>query len=319
MKIRLKDIAARCKVSPATVSRVFNRCPNVREEVRREIIMTARELGFIPHSAGTKKVLAIVTESYDSIPLCGYMAMAITALTREIFARGYSMELVPKCNVDLLRENLVAGAFALPYNEGMGRSWGENNLPLICINASGYHRNGVYGVGSNEAQGIRLAGEHLVARGHRRFGLLTVGDPENWSNRTRVAGFKTAVTELGLPEIADCCRHAAGDNLYEPLGQLLQTGVTAIIATGEMTGIAAAYALNLFGKRIPGDISLIAFEQAGASRYCLPPQTTLSQDFENISRCALSMMEEILAGKFPARDTLVDYRLIIRDSVAALR
>ncbi len=320
MKVNIKDVAEKSGFSPATVSRVFNRHPNVRDEVRHKVIAAALELGFVPHSSGGKKVIAIITGSYNCIPVCGYLAMAITALTREIFSHGFSMELVPEQDVGLLHENMVCGAISLMYDDNFNSRWGrENNIPLIGVNSVGHHGDGVYAVGSNEMQGMRLAFEYLHGCGHRRIGLLISGKPDNWCNRTRLEGFKAAAQALRCLASAENYRFVGTENIYEPLGQLLQLGVTAIIATGESAGIAVAYALNIFGKRIPQDISLISHEQDNTSRYCIPRQTTLSQDFGCIGRLAGSMMEDILAGRPPLHDALVDYNLIKRDSVATLR
>ena len=77
----------------------------------------------------------------------------------------------------------------------------------------------------------------------------------------------------------------------------------------------AAYALSLFSRRIPEDISLIASEQTFFSRYGTPPQTTITPDYKAMASAVADVIEARIAGrKFPAR-TVLPYLLLRRESV----
>ena len=79
--------------------------------------------------------------------------------------------------------------------------------------------------------------------------------------------------------------------------------------------LIAAYALSLYNRRIPDDISLVASERTMYSRYAIPPQTTITQDYAAQAAAVADALDSRLRGNpFPQR-TVIPYRLIERDSV----
>lgn len=101
----------------------------------------------------------------------------------------------------------------------------------------------------------------------------------------------------------------------EEIGRLLQNGVDALFCPGGNAGMVAAYALSLYNRRVPADISLIASERTVFSRYATPPQTTISQNYAAQASAVADALDARLSGQPFPRRTVIPYQLILRDSV----
>jgi len=314
MKISIQQIAADVGTSPATVSRVMNRQPGVNAELRQQIIAAAHRLGYRRRLGPGSDSIAVIVPGDEELDLRGYLSHLITGLTSTIFKAGYHLQLLPYRDLELLKTEVAAGAISTLFVDGIEREWGRRYpMPLVCINTSGYHLDHVYAVCSNERQGMRLAVNHLVQHGHRKIGLLLTGAVDTWCNRERSGGFQDAITAAGAEGIAE----SAMADVYGSLGELVRRKVTAVICTGENSGIHVAYALHSFGYRIPEDMSLIVHELEGVSPYCQPPLTTIRQNFRNLSQSAVKVLGNLIDGHTPSGDSLIDYELIVRETVAA--
>ena len=148
------------------------------------------------------------------------------------------------------------------------------------------------------------------------FLLIYSGNDTNWCNRNRVAGFIKALKSLQI-EADDKAILYSPDvkGVYEPLGRLLKAGVTGLICAGESFGPAISYAMDLFGCKVPQDVSVITWEKKRVSEFLLPPHTTLCQDFEALCTASLDTLEALWNRSEPVRDRIIDYKLIKRDSV----
>lgn len=320
MKVTIKDIAADAMVSPATVSRVLSGNANVSAEVRERVMHCAKMLGYRIRTGSRIRTVAVIVPNDDRVPFEGYLGMIAAVLSAEIFRRGYRMEIVAYRDIEILNERLICGAISLMFDDGLEKHWSAmQRLPLICVNTSGRHIDGVYSVWSDEYSGMKQAVELLYRNGHRRIGMLTTNaSGYNRCNHHRREGLVRAMAKFGIsapPEFRTC---VSPYHIYEPLGQLLHSGITALICSGEGFSPAAAYALAIYGRRIPADLSLIGYEFTGVSSFCLPQQTTLRQNFEEMCIQALNLLEQLMAGQTPSGDAVIDYQLIERETVAAV-
>ena len=101
----------------------------------------------------------------------------------------------------------------------------------------------------------------------------------------------------------------------EEIGKLLKLGIDGLFCPGGNAGIIAAYVLSLYNRRIPEDISLVASERSMYSRYAIPPQTTITQDYAAQAKAVADLLDARRRGIAFPRHTVIPYRLIERDSV----
>lgn len=311
MAVTIRELAKACRVSTATVSRVFNQHPSVKPETRERVLRLARKHGYAPRVTARRSCLAVVVEGFEAIELAGYSGMLIAALSREIYTRGVQMEIVRAADIPLLRAKCVSGVVACVYGERALARLGElDGIPTVTINTRVPRTPAVI---SNDRQGMKLAVEHLVAAGHKRIAALRRGG-DNLNKQARDRGYVEAMTAAGLEaDLLFPAVQSAG--IVEAVAKILRQGATAIVGTGEELGPAMAYAAQLLDRRVPGDVSLLGFERQGVSCYTFPPQTTIKQDFAGLAASALNVLERAQAGKKPARVISIDYQLIERESV----
>ena len=311
MKATIRSIAREANVSPATVSRVLGGSTQVTPHMRSHVLNIARKLGY--HSAGIRNVALIAGESFYS----GYDALLLQALREELRHRNYRAVLVTTSDLGALDDCVIAGAISIAYQDGREKLWIRNRaLPMICINTTGYHLDGIYKVYSDEQQGIELALEHFYKFGHRNLGLVTYCSnlPGPPGNSLRIEIFHQYLKKIGCSGTA--VNMIACDRAVDAVRKLLDSGVTAILAAGESAGPPVAHALNLFRRRIPEDVSLISMENRKVSEFLQPPHTTIEQRMDRLASAAVSLLEKQWNGEQNLADVAINYCLRSRDSVA---
>ena len=317
VKYGIKEIAVECGVSPATVSRVFNEHPNVRDSIREKVFLAAEKFNYKPEQKSIGKVIGIIIPDLCRQPFGIYHNTIIPPLIEEIHRRGYGSMLVPMDDLKLVKRYFIFGCIAIAFDDEIIRDWDNHfHFPLVVINSPGKVLYNASSVKSNEEQGMFLAVKHLVDNGHREIGLLIDGNLEmNASKRDRHKGFQKAMRRMNCPPEKSLIQMSGEDNMMEAVGRLIRNGATGIICCGEISGFQVDYIMNLFAKKVPEEISIIAFENSVISEFCTPPHTTICQDFETLANEAVGMLDQTIRTNSHARDILVDYKLIQRESV----
>ena len=313
----IRDIAEEAGVSIATISRVFNNHPNVKTEIREHILRIARKHNYVPRLSNSRRTVILITPSRYDHPVQSYVEMVIACLAEAIGKRGYRIEIIPEDNLDRLENTQFCAAIQISAAKLPWNNWGQRfQAPLILIDHEPPpEASHVFAVRSNEEQGMKLAIDHLQQRGHQRIGCLISNT--KWGNPSmRAHLLQNALANQNLPSSDAFIRLVDEENYIEETGKLLQQKITAIFAPGGMGGIITAYALSLFGKKVPEEISLVVSERASISRYCLPPQTSIPQNYNQLASSAGDIIDASLRRIEFSSDTILDYQLIERDSVS---
>ena len=201
--------------------------------------------------------------------------MVTSELIHELSLRDYRIEILPLDNLDQLPRIQFCGAVGALHRS----SWMSSEV------------------------------------GCRRIGCIIYGQEGTGNTEIRRDGIRKALRRFRLPVSDSLIRFSLEDGYVEEVGKLLRAGVDALFCPGGNAGMATAYALSLFGKRVPADISLIASERTVFSRYAIPPQTTISQNYTALASAVADALDARLRGQPFPRRTLIPYKLIRRDSV----
>ena len=318
-QVGIREVARESGVSPATVSRVLRGHPGVREPVRLKVLQAAEMLQYHPDLSEEGGAIAVILpELAGSSALGNYHDQLLPPLLAEIHQRGFQAVLVPLNDLSLLRRAFPVGAIACAASGEIARNWDNRfAIPLVVINNLGGRLRNAFCVSSDEEQGMRLAVAHLVRKGHRRIGLLIDGSPERTiSKQRRRAGFLQALREFRCETAPGLIQNGVSEAWLEEIGRIIRAGATALICCGESSGYRVDFALNLYRKRVPEELSVISFEN-GCSRFCTPPHTTLSQDFRRIAFESLELLELVIRDPAQGNSRQVPYTLIERESVAS--
>lgn len=335
MSATLNDIARRSGVSVSTVSRVLNRKAQkyrIAAETEQRILRAAKELNYRPNEIARglrlKKTHTIGLIAPDvSNPFFAYIIKRVQSVAH---AMGYSLIV---CNTDenleqeiehlnLLYRNRVDGLIAMPVGTSYAHyaDWIEKHIPIVLLDRC-FDELSVRSVVVDNYGGAFEAVEHLVDNGHVRIAFIQ-GLPGTYTNTARLKGYRDALTAHGLTFDPDLVVGAdfRQENGYMEAKLLLSLSErpTAIFATSDMITLGALQAIYEEGLSVPGDMSVIMFDDVDFAPYLRCPLTAVRQPKELMGEMAVKMLVDELRGeKAGTQRIMLKPQLIRRGSVGA--
>jgi LacI family transcriptional regulator len=314
-----RDVAREAGVSQNTVSLVLRDSPRVREETKAAVSAAMARLGY--HPSG----LAAALRSQRAPGLL-FVLRAVTVhhhLTAELLAgaieaaesRGYHMVVAAvdperrESAVDAYRAGWVGGAvvFAVSVDDPVAGDLVRAGCPTVALLQPVGACLPDRVVRADDAGGARAAVEHLVARGHRRIGLIGAPTEGNAISQDRIGAARAAASAAGVALVerhaptwtAEAGRRAAEELLAE------RPRPTAIFAVSDRLAFGALAAARAIGLRVPDDLAVVGFDDTEWSRYGEPPLTTVEFPVRTIGRQGVERLLAPtpggLAGTVPAR------------------
>ena len=323
------DVARLAGVSHQTVSRVINGSQQVRPETRDRVLAAMEKLDYRPNSVaralvtGRSRTLGVVT--FDT-SLYG-PASTLVGVERAALAEGYFVSVVSLESlersavvraVQRLRALGVDGILVIaPHLAAASALWDlPADLPVVALEAG--PEDAVPLVTIDQYQGARLATEHLLGLGHST--VHHIAGPDDWYEaQQRVEGWRDALDAAGAQSAAPLRGDWSPRSGYELGRELLaQPEVTAVFAANDQMALGLLRALHEAGREVPGDVSLVGFDDIPEAAYFTPPLTTVRQDFNEMGRRSLHLLlEEIEAGERSLRRLSVAPTFVERASTAA--
>jgi LacI family transcriptional regulator, repressor for deo operon, udp, cdd, tsx, nupC, and nupG len=206
----------------------------------------------------------------------------------------------------------VGGSFADAGPE-QGRALRDRKLPIVLINAADENL-GVPRVCVDDATAVDQALAHLVAMGHTDIGLV-LGPVGHVPSARKHAAFR-----------ADRERRDLGHTIFSTEGgraattRLLEEGVTAVVCASDALALGAVRAARKQGLSVPGDLSVIGFDDSTFMAATDPPLTTVRQPIEAMGAAAIaSLLAQIDGNVVASEEMLFDPELIVRSSTGPPR
>ncbi len=319
--VNIKELAKYCGVSPATVSRVFSGGYKPGSPTRDKVLEAARKFNYTPQQTSNKKNIAIIIRESEILgPPSWFAGMLVNSLLRTIYKAGYSAHLCESGDIELLQPNFIAAAVSVNWmpTETAFEQLVSQKKPVIAINSRFPFAHSVC---TDHEEGIRLAMRRLIECGHRRIGFLNIKNYTcGWGEQSRDIGYRTALEEAGIPfDPLLVCYDAHGMISLDGLSALLRRDITALVCAHEDWAAPLRYYLDILGKRIPDDLSVITAEVPGLSEWMSPPYSTIAQNTQEIAEAAVCLIQELIdrpEAEFQHR--LLPYRFIERNSIRSL-
>ena len=204
--------------------------------------------------------------------------------------------------------------------ESQRRQLERQRIPLAVVDNDSATSASVPTVGANNWNGGHLATRHLIELGHRRI-AVTSGPQDVLCSRARVAGFRFAHDEAGLPVDAELVRFGSFcvESGYEHGMRLLcrPERPTAIFAGSDMQAMGVFRAARQLGLDIPGDLSVIGYDNLPVSAWVDPALTTINQPLHEMAGTATRMLLDLARGVDLATSR-IDFvtELVVRESTA---
>ncbi|ODT82649.1 MAG: hypothetical protein ABS76_06180 [Pelagibacterium sp. SCN 64-44] len=335
-RVTIKDIALAAKVSPMTVSNVINARPSkASPETVERINQAIRALGYQPNlsaralASRASRLIGVVvpfTEDENQLLLNNpFYAEVISGIESALRARGYFMMLSGlgknSGDVDVLAQWNVDALIAIGiYREGLFSRLRQRHLPTLLID-SYIADDEVHHLRLADDQAARRATEHLIAHGHRRIALVTGAVRDGGVVEQRLAGYRRALETAGISYNPDLV--LAGSVTFDwgidAAERLIARRATAAFCTADLIAAGVLTGLHQRNVAIPGDISVLGFDNLPVSRMVYPALSTVDQAILTKGKMAGNIVLDLLEGRQPARETLLDATIIERQSVGPVR
>ena len=328
----LSQIAAEARVSEATVSRVLNSKPGVSEATRQAVITALDVLGYErpshlrQRSAG---LVGLVVPELENPIFPAFAQVIEDALARRRFTPVLCTQSPGSLSEDEYVESLLDhGVAGILFVSGKHadtladhdryRALIDRGLPVVFIN--GYAAGlGAPFFSADDHMAMDLAVSHLAHLGHERIGLA-IG-PERFvpSLRKREGFVRALETHLGLD--AEAAAEWMAESIFSVEGggaaarQLLDQGATAVVCGSDLMAIGAIRAARSRGLAVPGDVSVVGFDDSNLVAYLDPPLTTVRQPVGQMGGSAVSALADAIGGQpVASREYLFAPELVLRGS-----
>lgn len=325
--VSVKDIAARCNVSVATVSKALNGYSDISEEKRKYIKEISKEMGYFPNSAA----IALKTNRTYNIGIL-FIDAAHNGLTNEYFARvlqGVKEEAEAR-GYDITFINNHIGGRAMTYTEHC-RYRGVDGVVIACIDffdpevielvnsdipvvTIDHVFNNTTSVISDNVRGVSDLVYHVYELGHRRIAFIH-GDDSSVS-RDRLTSFYRTMDELkvAVPEeyILECPYRDTMKAAVQTEKLLnMKQPPTCILYPDDFTAIGGINVIKQRNMKIPDDISVVGYDGISYAKAQEPPMTTLEQDANQLGKSAAA---HLIRRIEKPKTTLVE-RIVIQGRV----
>jgi LacI family transcriptional regulator, repressor for deo operon, udp, cdd, tsx, nupC, and nupG len=322
----IQEVAKKANVSVATISRVLNNSPYVKNETREKVMDAIRELNYSPNLSGrilrrneTKIVLVLLPTISNP-----FYSKAVSGIRHAADKLGYMILI---CNTEsdakkemeylnLLKFKQADGAIMMSKESDIEKleEIGASHPIVQCFEYRKSDKLSYVSV-DNELAAYEAV-KYLIELGHKRIGLVGC-DTKYPSAEQRESGYKKALLEANIELDPDLI--IRGDygfrSGYNCAGKMVEQKPTAIFAISDMQAIGVTKALKGMGIKVPEDISVVGFDNVTFSEIYDPGITTVSQPTYNMGAKAMDILINELKGesKIP-QQIIMKHELIIRES-----
>jgi DNA-binding LacI/PurR family transcriptional regulator len=320
----MHDVARLAGVSHQTVSRVINDAPNIRDETKQRVLDSMEQLQYRPNRAAR----ALVTSRSRTIGILSASrtnygpAASIQAIEDAANAAGYA---VTTANIhgfestsivraiDRLLDQAIEGLVVIaPQRRVFDTLAGMAlRLPIVTLQSTG--TDGDRSLSVDQIMGARLATRHLIELGHRS--IYHLAGPQDWIEaEARMTGFLDEMNAQDMPTTAPFLGDWTAEFGYFAGRELLRVrDFTAIFAANDQMALGLMHAIRDARLDVPGDISIVGFDDIPDAAHFWPPLTTVRQDFPELGRrCVALLLGGLDAGE--QYDGIIAPTLVVRGS-----
>ncbi|MDR2110202.1 MAG: LacI family transcriptional regulator [Spirochaetaceae bacterium] len=329
--VSIKDIAKQAGMSPSTVSRVINGKKHVNAMKRERILKLIEETGYVPNKAARSMVLQrsftvglVIADTFNM-----FQQQLFSIIERHLESLGYHTLFFfvkfdeaseEECLNRIKKEKLDGIILFHEMNHpGFYEYFTKVNLPVIATTCQ-YHD--FPSVKVNDQQAAFEGVCHLISLGHRKINMIS-GSGFSFGSQ-RLEGYYHALDAIGAARDEGrvvFVQHYTAEYGMDGMRELLLRGgdFTALFTATDELAIGAIRVLRDEGLRVPGDISVIGFDDIHMSNYMIPRLTTIRQPLAEIGeQTALTLHQHITKGMVLNSEQIFSHKLVIRESTMSI-
>jgi LacI family transcriptional regulator len=331
--VDIRDVARRARVSTATVSRTVNQVSTVDARLAKRVWRAIKELGYFPNQqaralvSGKSRIFGLIVSEITN-PFFPEIVQ-----TFEDLAVGQNYELLLTSTIHDPRrmelavrrmiERRVEGVAILTFGmeDELLNHLRFRNVPLVFVDV-GPKAPRVSNIRVDYLNGIRQAVQHLAALRHESMGFVS-GPLSLRSAVARRAAFEASMREIGLkprPDFIVEGDHSleGGKRALQALSKFRETP-TALLCSNDMTAIGVMRHAYELGISVPGELSVIGFDDTRLAEFMTPPLTTVQMSQRELAKLAFDALMKLVDEELPAREGaeyVLKTQLVLRQSTA---
>lgn len=330
-KVQLSDIAQKTGFSLSTVSKVLNGRTDVAEQTREIINQALKDAHYKRRSSNTpsSQYIEVVFQSIDTVWSLEILRNVLSS------AKEYGLSVIATESGDRTHPDadwLDGVIQRSPYGVILvlskltsleHRRLDEHHIPYVILDPAGNPNAQDYSTQADNYNGGFIATRHLISLGHTRIGILT-GPMTMMCSQARLDGYKAALHEAHIEYDPSLTTEGTFNTLtsFEPAMELLsrENRPTAVFGSSDLQCMSIYEAARKLGMSIPGDLSIVGFDDIQTAQFLSPRLTTVKQPLNLMTAAALRMIDE--QHKRPRttieKRAVFPTRLIVRDSTQKL-
>jgi DNA-binding LacI/PurR family transcriptional regulator len=309
----IKDVAQAAGVDVSTVSRAIHGHTRISAETRQRVAEAIRTLDYRPNVAARAMVTKKTHTFGFLVPNLADPNVAEFASGAEARARqdGFSMVVAGyqardarhRHDASFFREHRVDGILLMsPRHYPVDTL----DLPFATLEEARVDNRG----------GGVLVGNHLRELGHRSVAFIG-GQHDSPHAQERAVGLQSALDHEVIVRFGDWSAESGRALTTSVLAD--HPDVTAIFAASDSVALGVIHALHAAGVAIPGEVSVVGFDDQAVARHSWPALTTVYQPLRAVGAAAFQLLHQRIEGNVPAPTPLLSVHLIERASTAPAR
>jgi LacI family transcriptional regulator len=331
-KPRLSDVAAKARVSSATVSRALSNPQLVKPKTLQRINAVVRELGYVRDGLGRALASRRSNTAGVVVPTLRHsiFALAIQALQTRLAESDYQLlvashEYSPLAEAAAVKSLIERGvdALLLVGTDHSREVWSMIDAATVPVILTWSLHDRIDSIGFDNERAGRLAAEHLLSLGHRRIGVVSGHLMHNDRAEARLVGVRAALAKakLDLPTayVSEHDFGLAGGRAGISALLALAAPPTAVIGGNDLLAIGAMLELQVRGRRVPEDMSVVGIDDLELAAHVQPALTTVRLPTYQLGTLAAEMTLRRLKGDATSNRIELPIDLVIRGTTGPAR
>lgn len=323
----IKDVAREAGVSVATVSRVINKSGTVAQGTQKAVNDAIEKLGYRYNlfgrglRSGETKIIMVMLSSIANT----FCSSVIRSIDKAAERKGYCTMICTtdgqaekeEYYINFASNGLYDGIIIL--NSGLNAKQISDlakNIPVVQCNEYVEVENAPY-VSINNEKAAYDAVKLLIENGRRKIVFYTV-ENNLVSTRERYKGYRRALADysVGYDEKLVLCGNYGYRNAMRVFAEYIEDGcdIDGIFAISDRMAVGAARVLIDKGYKVPGDVSIVGFDNTDISYTSTPQITTISQPHALLGKNAFEQLERVI-NKQKTENIVLQHKIVMRDSV----